>query len=149
MVMGLVSVDLRRHRIKLTLELIDQLPPVLANQVQLQQVILNLVMNAIDAMRPVQSRGLLVKSRLNGRDRIHVSIEDTGIGIDPSKLNEIFKPLFTTKENGMGVGLCICHSIIENHNGRIWVSPGKNRGSIFQFELPANLDNTKRASTTA
>ena len=80
------------------------------------------------------------------RDSMHVSIEDTGIGIDPSTLNEIFKPLFTTKEHGMGMGLSICRSIIESHDGRIWVSPGENRGSIFQFELPAKLD--KRASTT-
>jgi C4-dicarboxylate-specific signal transduction histidine kinase len=137
---GLVYGDLRRHQIKLTMELNDPLPPVLANHVQLQQMILNLVTNAIDAMRPVQSRALLVKSQLNGHYRIHVSIEDTGIGIDPSTLNEIFKPLFTTKEHGMGMGLSICRSIIESHNGRIWVSPGKNGGSIFQFELPANVD---------
>jgi PAS domain S-box-containing protein len=136
-VVGLGSGDLRRHQIKLKMELNDQLPPVLANHVQLQQVILNLVMNAIDAMRPVPSRALLVKSQLNGSYRIHVSIEDTGIGIDPSALNQIFKPLFTTKEHGMGMGLSICRSIIESHNGRIWVSPGENRGSIFQFELSA------------
>jgi PAS domain S-box-containing protein len=145
-VVGLVSGDLRREQIKLKMELDDQLPPVLANRIQLQQVVLNLVMNAIDAMRPIQSRALLVKSQLNNRYRIHVSIEDNGIGIDPSALNEIFKPLFTTKEYGMGMGLSICRSIIESHNGRIWVSPreNENRGSIFQFELPANLDKTKK-----
>jgi C4-dicarboxylate-specific signal transduction histidine kinase len=145
-VIGLVSAELRRHQIELKMELNNQLPPVLANTVQLQQVILNLIMNAIDAMRPVESRALLVKSQLNRHYRIRVSIEDTGIGIDPSILNEIFKPLFTTKEHGMGMGLSICRSIIESHDGGIWVSPGENRGSIFQFELPANLD--KRASTT-
>jgi C4-dicarboxylate-specific signal transduction histidine kinase len=148
-VMGLVSADLRKHEIELKMELNNQLPPVLANHVQLQQMILNLVMNAIDALRPVKSRALLVKSQLNGGSRIHVSIEDTGIGIDPSKLNELFRPLFTTKEHGIGMGLSICHSIIESHGGRIWVSPGENRGSIFQFELPTNLEKTKRASTTA
>jgi signal transduction histidine kinase len=68
---------------------------------------------------------------------VHVSIEDTGTGIDPSNLKRVFSPLFTTKERGMGMGLSICHSIIENHNGRIWVSPGVNGGTIFQFELPA------------
>ena len=145
-VIGLVSAELRGHQIELKMELNNQLPPVLANHVQLQQVILNLIVNAIDAMRPVESRALLVKSQLNRHYRIHVSIEDTGIGIDPSTLNEIFKPLFTTKEQGMGMGLSICRSIIESHDGRIWVSPGENRGSIFQFELPANLD--KRTSTT-
>src|SRR6516225_6409172 len=103
-------------------------------------------MNALDAMRPVPSRALLVKSQLNGSYRIHVSIEDTGIGIDPSALNEIFKPLFTTKEHGMGMGLAICRSIIDSHNGRIWVSPRENGGSIFQFELSANVD--KRTSRT-
>jgi signal transduction histidine kinase len=142
-VIDLVLADLRKNQIELKMELNDQLPPVLANQVQLQQVILNLVVNAIDAMRPVPSRAMLVKSQLNGRYRIHVSIEDTGIGIDPSTLNEIFKPLFTTKEHGVGMGLSICRSIIESHNGRIWVSPGKNGGSIFQFELPAKTEDLK------
>ena len=67
---------------------------------------------------------------------VHVSIEDTGTGIDPSNLERIFKPLFTTKATGMGMGLAICQSIIEGHGGRIWVSPALDRGSIFQFELP-------------
>ena len=137
-VMNLVSVDLRKHRIELKMELDDQLPPVLANHVQLQQVILNLVMNAIDAMRSVQSRVLSAKSSLNGRNSVHVSIEDTGIGIDPTNIDRIFERLFTTKRNGMGMGLSICHSIIENHGGRIWASPAVGRGSIFQFELPIN-----------
>jgi signal transduction histidine kinase len=65
-----------------------------------------------------------------------VSIQDTGAGIHPSDLNQIFKPLFTTKASGTGMGLAICHSIIERHNGRIWGSPGETGGSIFQFELP-------------
>ncbi len=114
----------------------DQLPPVLGNRVQLQQVILNLVMNAIDAMRSVQARVLSVKTTLNGRDGVHVSIADTGIGIDPSNLDQIFKPLFTTKEHGMGMGLSICRSIVESHNGRIWVSADQERGSIFHLVLP-------------
>jgi signal transduction histidine kinase len=67
---------------------------------------------------------------------VRVSIEDTGPGIDPANIDRVFKPFFTTKENGMGMGLVICRSIIEKHDGRIWVSPGVNRGSIFRFELP-------------
>lgn len=137
-VVNLVSVDLRERRIELKMELDDQLPPVFANHVQLQQVILNLVMNAIEAMRSVQSRVLSVKSSPNGRNSVHVSVGDSGIGIDPANLNRIFERLFTTKENGMGMGLSICHSIIENHGGRIWVSPAVGRGSIFQFELPTS-----------
>jgi two-component system sensor kinase FixL len=135
-VMGLVSIDLRRHEIELKMELDNQLPPVLANHVELQQVVLNLVMNAMDAMRSVRPRILTVKSRLNGS--VHVSIADTGIGIDPANADEIFKPLFTTKEHGMGMGLSICHSIIENHGGRIWASPGAPSGTIVQFELPTS-----------
>jgi signal transduction histidine kinase len=83
---------------------------------------------------------LKVKSEQSGPEMVHVSIEDTGTGIDPSNLNRVFSPLFTTKERGMGMGLAICHSIIESHNGRIWVSPGATKGSIFQFELPTKSD---------
>ena len=135
-VMDLVYIDLRKHQIELKTELSDQLPPVLGNRIQLQQVILNLVMNAMDAMRSVQPRVLSIKTALNGRDGVHISIADTGIGIDPSNLDQIFKPLFTTKEHGMGMGLSICRSIVESHNGRISVSAGQERGSIFQLVLP-------------
>jgi C4-dicarboxylate-specific signal transduction histidine kinase len=136
-VMALVYVDLRKHQIELKTELSDQLPLIPGNQVQLQQVILNLVMNAIDAMRAVPTRVLSLKTALNGRDGVNVSIADTGVGIDPSKVDQIFKPLFTTKEHGMGMGLSICRSIIESHNGRILVSAGE-RGAIFQLVLPTN-----------
>ena len=103
-VLGLVYIDLRKHEIDLESELDDQIPPVLGNQVQLQQVILNLIMNAIDSMRSVQPRVLSVRSKLNGPDRVQVSIEDTGIGIDPANLGQIFKPLFTTKDQRHGDG---------------------------------------------
>ena len=136
--MGLVSADLRKHQIELKMELNDQLPSVLANHIQLQQVILNLVVNAIDVMRSVHPRVLYVKSKLNGPDSVYVSIEDTGIGIGRADVDKIFEPLFTTKEHGMGMGLSICRSIIEHHGGRIWASPGVSRGTILQFELPTN-----------
>ena len=134
--MGLVSTDLRKHAIELKLELTSRLPSVLGTHVELQQVILNLVMNAIDAMRTIHPRVLAVKSKLNEFHRVHVSIEDTGIGIGLADVNRIFEPLFTTKKHGMGMGLSICHSIIEHHGGRIWASPGASRGTILQFELP-------------
>ena len=135
-VLGLVYIDLRKHQIDLDSRLDDQLPPVLGNQVQLQQVVLNLIMNAIDSMRSVQPRALSVRSKLNGHDSVQVSIEDTGVGIDPANLDQIFKPLFTTKDHGMGMGLSICNSIIEGHKGRIWVTAGNKGGTIFHFELP-------------
>jgi signal transduction histidine kinase len=106
---------------------------------QLQQVVLNLVMNGIEAMDSVRPRVLKVLTDQTKSDMVRVLIEDTGTGIDPSNLDHIFKPLFTTKANGMGIGLSICHSIIKSHNGRIWVSNGRSGGSIFQIELPANV----------
>jgi signal transduction histidine kinase len=141
-VLALVVVDLQKHETQLQTQLDEQIPQVLGNQVQLQQVILNLVMNAIEAMSSMDTRVLRIKTERSQSNTVHVSIEDTGAGIKPSDVDRLFKPLFTTKARGMGMGLSICQSIIENHDGRIWVSPGANGGSIFQFELPtiANKD---------
>ena len=141
-VLALVVIDLQKHEIELQTQLDGRIPEVLGNQVQLQQVILNLIMNAIELMSSLQTRVLRIQTQLSQSNRVHVSIEDTGTGIEPSDVAQIFKPMFTTKARGMGMGLSICQSIIENHDGRIWVSPGANGGSIFQFELPtvANKD---------
>jgi signal transduction histidine kinase len=135
-VLALVVIDLQKHEIELQTQLDEQIPQVLGNQVQLQQVILNLVMNAIEAMSSSQIRALRIKTALSQFNKVHVSVEDTGAGIKPSDVDRLFKPLFTTKARGMGMGLSICQSIVETHGGRIWVSPGANGGSIFQFELP-------------
>ena len=135
-VLALVRIDLQKHEIKLQTQLDDRIPQVLGNQVQLQQVISNLVMNAIESMGSLQTRALRIKTDLSQSNTVHVSIEDTGTGIKSSDVAQLFKPMFTTKARGMGMGLSICQSIIENHDGRIWVSPGATAGSIFQFELP-------------
>jgi signal transduction histidine kinase len=135
-VLAIVRVDLQRKGVALQTDLKEKLPAIAGNKVQLQQVVVNLVMNAAEAMHSVQGRVLTVRSELSKPDMVHVSIKDTGTGVDPSNLDRIFKPLFTTKESGMGMGLSICHSIIESHGGRIWASPDINGGSIFQFELP-------------
>ena len=136
-VLELVSIDLRKHSIENQLTLGEQLPPVVGNEVQLQQVILNLVMNAIELMNSAEPRILSIKSETTGHNGIRVSIADTGSGISLTNLNRVFKPMFTTKARGMGMGLSICKSIIESHKGQIWVTAGAPRGSIFQFELPA------------
>ena len=116
-------------------------PGVTGDAVQLQQVILNLIVNAADAMRAREPRVLTIQtSRIAGK--AHVSIEDTGPGISGSDRERIFNPLFTTKPGGMGMGLSICRSIIENHGGRIWVEAVKGPGAIFQFELPAAKGQT-------
>jgi signal transduction histidine kinase len=140
-VLALVVVDLQKHEIELPTQLDNRIPQVLGSQVQLQQVILNLVMNAIEAMSSMETRVLRIKTELSQSNTVHVSIEDTGTGIKPSDVARVFKPMFTTKARGMGMGLSICQSIIENHDGRIWVSPGVNGGSIFQFELPTIANN--------
>jgi signal transduction histidine kinase len=138
-VLSIVSVELEQHSVDVQTQLNEHLPTVLGDKVQLQQVVLNLVMNAVEAMQSVQTHGLKVQTEQTNPGMVHVSIEDTGTGIDPSNLDRVFKPLFTTKANGMGMGLAICRSIIENHDGRIWVSPRTNGGSIFQFELPTSV----------
>ena len=136
-VLALVYIDLRKHSIETQLNLSEQLPPLIGNEVQLRQVVLNLVMNAIELMVSVaEPRVLSIKSEFTEHHSVLVSIADTGSGIDVANLNRIFAPMFTTKTRGMGMGLSICKSIIDSHNGGIWVSAGVPRGSIFHFELP-------------
>jgi signal transduction histidine kinase len=147
-VLALVYIDLRKHSIECQVNISEHLPPVTGNEVQLQQVILNLAMNAIESMSSVEPRVLSIKSESTQYNTVLVSISDTGRGIDPSNLNRIFKPMFTTKARGMGMGLSICKSIIESHNGRIWVSAAVPRGSVFQFELPTNADNDQVSKST-
>jgi signal transduction histidine kinase len=144
-VLALVRIDLQKHEIKLQTQLDDQIPQVLGNQVQLQQVISNLVVNAIESMGSLQTRALRIKTELSQSNTVQVSIEDTGTGIKSSDVAKLFKPMFTTKARGMGMGLSICQSIIENHDGRIWVSPRANGGSIFQFELPMAASKAQAA----
>jgi signal transduction histidine kinase len=107
-VLALVRIDLQKHEIKLQTQLDDQIPQVLGNQVQLQQVISNLVVNAIESMGSLQTRALRIKTELSQSNTVQVSIEDTGTGIKSSDVAKLFKPMFTTKARGMGMGLSIC-----------------------------------------
>jgi signal transduction histidine kinase len=135
-VLEIVRVELQKNGVVLELQLGD-VSSIEADHVQLQQVVINLIMNGIDAMNSVQPRRLRIRTEMSGMHTVHASFEDTGTGIDPANLDRIFKALFTTKARGMGMGLSICRSIIESHGGRIWVSPGAETGTIFHFELPA------------
>ena len=139
-VLAFVRHELEKHRVELRIELDESLPALEGDRVQLQQVVLNLVMNAIEAMQSVAPRTLSIRSCVSKANFVRVAVEDTGTGIDPSNRDHIFNPMVTTKERGMGMGLSICHSIIKSHNGRIWMTPGSDKGSIFQFELPTNVD---------
>ena len=139
-IVALMERELQRNRISVELELDEQLPSVQADQVQLQQVLINLITNGIEAMAGNRrARILRVKSAIQEPDSVLISVADTGTGIDPEIVDRIFNPLFTTKSNGMGMGLSICRSIIEGHGGRLWASAGPEGGSVFQFILPANI----------
>jgi C4-dicarboxylate-specific signal transduction histidine kinase len=138
-VLALVRHELQQHCVELRTELDESLPALEGDRVQLQQVILNLVMNAIEAMQSGTPRILSIRSCVSKPNFVHVAVGDTGAGIDPSHHNHIFNPMFTTKERGMGIGLSICHSIVASHSGRIWVTRGNDKGSVFEFELPTNL----------
>jgi signal transduction histidine kinase len=135
-ILALLKTDLQSAGVRVEKQLDEQLTPVTGDPVQLQQVILNLIVNAADAMRAVQPRELKVQSSRSASGIVRVSIEDSGTGISASDLNRIFDPMFTTKSSGMGMGLSICRTIIENHGGKITVSAAAERGTIFQFELP-------------
>jgi C4-dicarboxylate-specific signal transduction histidine kinase len=134
--LSIVRVELQKRGVEVRTQLDEHLPAIEGDKVQLQQVVLNLILNGIEAMQSVRPRVLKIQTDQTKPGMIRVSIEDTGTGIDPSNLDRIFKPLFTTKATGMGMGLFICQSIIESHGGRIWATAAPNRGSVFQFELP-------------
>jgi signal transduction histidine kinase len=132
--LALVREDLEKHRVRLELQLDAHLPQVTGDRIQLQQVLLNLITNAIESMAAVDgARVLSVKSEMYDASDVRISVADTGTGIGPQDVDRIFNPLFTTKTEGMGMGLSICRSIIEAHDGRMWFAPNTPRGSIFYF----------------
>lgn len=138
-VIGHLQDRLSAEQITLELELASEVPKVLADRVQLGQVILNLATNAADAMRRQDAPKLLrICSETREDSALMVAIADTGDGIDPSHTDRIFDPFFTTKSSGMGLGLAICRSIIEAHGGQLWASPTAPRGTVFRFTLPAD-----------
>ena len=138
-VLALLHFELQNHQISTQTELSPKLPPVLADGVQLQQVIVNLITNAIEAMDAVtdRTRTLGVKSAIRDPDGVSITVEDSGPGIELENVDRIFHPFFTTKSQGMGMGLSICRSIVEAHNGRLSARAANDRGSVFQIELPA------------
>ena len=139
-VMRLVQGELKNRGVSSRAELADDLPRVLADRIQLRQVILNLIMNAIEAMVSVSNRArvLRVRSENHGDDGVLVAVEDSGSGIAPEDMERIFETFFTTKSEGMGMGLSICRSIVASHGGRITVAKGVPHGSVFQLILPGD-----------
>jgi C4-dicarboxylate-specific signal transduction histidine kinase len=142
-VLGLVQRELMSHQVSLQMELAPALPIILGDRVQLQQVIINLVMNGIEAMQPVtdRPRELVIRSRQDEAQQVLLSVSDCGVGISVEDVDRLFNPFFTTKSSGMGMGLSICLSIVEDHGGRLWATATVPHGATFQFTLPANADH--------
>ena len=136
-VLALVEGTLRRQGIIVRTELDETLTSVTGSPVQLQQVLFNLVSNAIDAMHSVAERVILIKTKRENSHEAQVTVEDSGTGIDRENMDRIFGAFFTTKADGLGMGLSICRSIIESHGGRLWAISGHPRGAVFRFTLPA------------
>ncbi len=147
-VIALSLSDLQRNRVILRSELAEDLPPVFGDRVQLQQVTLNLLRNASDAMVAVEdrSRQLLIKTRREGDDRVRLSVQDAGTGVNPQDFERLFEAFFTTKSGGMGIGLSVSRSIIERHHGRLWAEPNDGPGVTFSFSIPSGPESATGAA---
>ena len=140
-VIALSSSDLQRSRVVLRTEFADELPPVGGDRIQLQQVIMNLLRNAADAMSGVDDRPrrLVIRTEPDEDDQVRLSVKDAGVGFGPAGAERLFEAFYTTKSDGMGIGLSVSRSIIESHNGRLWASPNDGPGVTFCFSIPEYL----------
>lgn len=138
-VIDLIRDELQRHKVALQLQLADELPAAPGDRVQLQQVIMNLILNAIEAMSAVElgKRSLSIRTTCLDGDQIRIEVQDTGIGFDPGVAGKIFDPFYTTKPGGLGMGLSISRSIVESHTGRLWATPNDGVGTTFHITLSA------------
>jgi len=139
-VIALIRGEIQRNRISLRTKLSTDVPLVLGDRIQLQQVILNLILNAVEAMSDVspQPRELSVSSAKDGSNGALVSVRDSGTGLDGTVLDRLFEAFYTTKAHGMGIGLAVSRTIVQAHGGRLWATPNVPQGAIFQFTLPAD-----------
>ena len=147
-VIMLARSELQRNRVVLQSELADGLPNVAGDRVQLQQVILNLLRNASDAMVDVHDRPrqLRVKTEQMDGDRVRLTVRDAGIGVDPQIVDKLFDAFYTTKSDGMGIGLSVSRSIIERHHGRLWAERNDGPGATFAFSVPRDPENVTDAA---
>jgi signal transduction histidine kinase len=141
-VIALSSSDLQRNRVDLRAELADDLPPIIGDRVQLQQVILNLLTNASDAMRSVDDRPrqIVIRTQRDEADGVRLSVRDAGAGFQPQSADKLFEAFYTTKSGGMGIGLSVSRSIIEGHHGRLWATRRDGHGAAFTFSVPFDLE---------
>jgi len=146
-VIALSIVELQKNRVMLRPELADDLPLVTGDRVQLQQVILNLLRNGSDAMSTVEDRPrqLVIRTERDDGDRVRLTVQDAGIGFDPQAADRLFDPFYTTKGDGMGIGLSVSRSIIERHHGRLWATLNDGPGAAFSFSIPRTPEGLVRA----
>jgi PAS domain S-box-containing protein len=147
-IMALSMSDLERDQIAVQFELAESQPTFTGDRIQLQQVILNLVRNASEAMAGVDDRPrrLLMRTE-HDQDCVRLRVRDTGVGVDPESMHQLFDPFYTTKRDGMGIGLSVSHSIIEKHHGRLWADPNKGPGTTFSFSIPSRPESDTAVST--
>jgi len=139
-----------RHQVELQTELAVDLPNVLGDRVQLQQVLLNLIINAVEAMSSVTDRARVLTVRAEWREdseTFAIAVPDSGVGVDPRKVDRLFDAFFTTKPDGMGMGLSICQTIISAHGGHLSNANNADHGATFEFTLPAHAKTPKRVDT--
>ena len=150
-VVALSLSELQRNRILVQQELADGLPLVAGDRVQLQQVILNLLRNASDAMSTIDDRprDLLIRTESDDNDQVRLSVKDVGIGFEPQATDKLFEAFYTTKNEGMGIGLSVSRSIIERHHGRLWAMPNNGPGVTFSFSIPCRAESSTSDSTHA
>jgi len=138
---GLLRGEATRYAISVRTDLPADLPQVMGDRVQLQQVMMNLMTNSIDAMKEVDgTRDLSIKSQRADNDQVLVSVSDTGVGLPPGQADQIFNAFFTTKPHGTGMGLRVCRSIVESHGGRLWAADNSPHGASFHFALPTKIE---------
>jgi signal transduction histidine kinase len=147
-VIGLTCGEAVKNGVSVRTELADGLPFVQGDRVQLEQVILNLIINAFEAMSDISqgARELLVSTGKAGADGVFVAVRDSGPGLAPATVERLFESFYTTKPGGLGLGLSICQSIIEGHGGRLWADTNEPRGAVFQCTVPAHPDTVSVAS---
>jgi len=139
-VVSLAHSDATLHNIRVLIAIDSGLPPVMGDRVQLQQVLLNLLLNAFDALRnsPADERSVAVQADLDGTNMLKVAVRDRGTGLS-GEFAQIFQPFYTTKPDGLGMGLSITRSIVEAHGGRLWAENNGDRGATFYFTLPTSF----------
>jgi signal transduction histidine kinase len=146
-VVALLRSELEKSRVVLCVELDDEIPLVTGDRVQLQQVILNLILNASDAMSSVEDRprNLVVRTERDENDLVRLSVQDAGVGFKPQDEVRLFDAFYTAKNGGMGIGLSVSRSIIESHHGRLWAALNDGPGATFSFSIPRRSESPKYA----